>query len=81
MAARKTRLRIVLSKPLLLIRCFIPTGTSQRGAEDCCPLWFTQNNVGECQLPAMKMVIPGGTGQVGRILCRASRLPVMKSLF
>src|SRR6266513_2079195 len=71
MAARKTRLRIALSKPLLLIRCFIPTGTSQRGAEGSCPLWFTQSNVGECQLPAMKMVIPGGTGQVGRIFCRA----------
>src|SRR5437763_14337573 len=70
-AARKTRLRIALSKPLLLIRCFIPTGTSQRGAEGCCPLWFTQSSMGECQPPTMKMVIPGGTGQVGRILCRA----------
>jgi len=27
LSARKTRLRIALSKPLLLIRCFIPTGT------------------------------------------------------
>src|SRR4029450_2391904 len=70
-AACKTRLRIALSKPLLLIRCIVPPGTTQRGAEGCCPLWFTQSDVGECQLPTMKILISGGTSQVGRILCRA----------
>src|SRR5258705_10262028 len=70
-AARKTRLRIAFSKPLLLIRCFVPPGTTQRGAETCCSLWFAQSNLGECQLPTMKIVIPGGKGQLGRILCRA----------
>jgi hypothetical protein len=33
----KTCLRIALSKTLLLIRCVVPPGTTQRGAEDCCP--------------------------------------------
>ena len=36
-AACKTRLRIALSKPLLPIRCVVPPGTTQRGAEGCCP--------------------------------------------
>ena len=70
-AVRKACLRIALSKPLLFIGYFVPTGTTQRGTEGCCSLWFTQSDVGKCQLPTMKMVIPRGTGQVGRILCRA----------
>src|SRR5258708_3835502 len=70
-AAGKTCLRIALSKPLFLIRCVVSPGTTQRGAEGCCPLRFAQSGVGECRLPTMKIVIPGGTGQVGRILCRA----------
>jgi hypothetical protein len=37
--------------------------------------------VGECQLPAMKMVIPGGTGQSAEFFVARSHLPVMKSLF
>src|SRR6476646_3957736 len=70
-AASKTRLRIALAESLLLVGCVVPPGTTQCGAETCCSLWFAQSDVGECRLPTMKIVIPGGTGQVGRILCRA----------
>src|SRR5882762_3256079 len=57
-AACKSRLRIALAEPLFLIRCVVSPGTTQSGVD-------------ECRLPTMKIVIPGGTGQVGRILCRA----------
>ncbi len=55
------RLRIALAQPLLLIRRFFPTRTIQRSAEACCSLRFAQSDVGECQLHAMKIIIPDGT--------------------
>src|SRR5262245_31646203 len=60
-AACKSRLRIALAEPLLLIRRFVPTGTTERGAEACGSLWFAQDDLGGCRFPMMKIVIPSNS--------------------
>jgi hypothetical protein len=64
-------LRVTLAKPLLFVRRLVPTRYRQRGAQAGRSLRAAQSELAERELSQMKIVIPGGTGQIGNILCRS----------
>jgi uncharacterized protein len=70
-AARANSLRIALAEPLLPVGHFVSTKTGDCGAEVGCSPRFAQSELAKGSLLPMKIVIPGGTGQIGAVLCRA----------
>jgi uncharacterized protein len=70
-AACANCLRIALPKSLLPVGYFVSTKPGECGAEAGCSLRFAQRELAKRPLLPMKIVIPGGTGQIGAVLCGA----------